>query len=69
MASTRLTTAMASASIRRMKKAKVSDTHTLYLRDFPRDVSRELKSRAALAGQTITAFVASFLRDALKKSA
>ena len=50
-----------------MTKAKVSpSTHTLYIRKFPKDLSRIIKSRAALAGMTIPAYLAQFLTQSFR---
>lgn len=52
-----------------MPKLKASTMHILFIRNFPRDISRVLKSRAALVGQTIPVYLASVLRKALNIAA
>ena len=40
---------------------------SLHLRDFPKDLHREVKAEAARRGMTLTAYVASVLRKAVGK--
>ena len=51
-----------------MPKSKPAQTHTLYLRTFPRELSRELKSRAALAGLTMPRYLAALLKEYFSKA-
>ena len=46
---------------------KEVDMGSLHLRDFPKDLHREVKAEAARRGMTLTAYVASVLRKALGK--
>lgn len=48
------------------KPKNQTPTQTLYLRKFPRDVSREIKSRAALAGLTISEYLAQFFAQSFR---
>lgn len=46
-------------------KAQPPRHHVLFVRNFPKDLTREIKSRAALADLTVAAYLASVLSKAM----